>query len=183
MASAGRLVALLRGVNVNGITVTSAALAATFAGLGLTGVRTVLASGNVVFDQAEEPTAASLAQLKADIEAGLARDFGYDAWIVLVPQERVARLAAAYPFPRTDDTHHPYLVFSSSADVAAELAAGAAELNGATESVAPGDGVLYWRVQRGASVDSPFAKLLAKSRYKPHVTTRNLRTVEKLATA
>lgn len=131
-ASTGRLIALLRGVNVNGNTVKSAA---------------------------------------------------YDARIVLVTQERMARLAAAYPFPRADDTDHPYVVFCLSDEIAAELLAAARALPGETEAVAPGEGVLYWRVPRGSSVDSPFAKLLAKPRYKPHITTRNLRTVEKLQVA
>ncbi len=51
MTRAGsRWVALLRGVNVGGITVRSADLAQVFAELGFASVRTVLASGNVVFE-------------------------------------------------------------------------------------------------------------------------------------
>ena len=42
-----RHVALLRGVNVNGITIKSAELKALFVELGFGAVRTVLASGNV----------------------------------------------------------------------------------------------------------------------------------------
>jgi len=34
----------------------------------------------------------------------------------------------------------------------------------------------------GESLDTPVAKLLAKTRYKSSTTTRNLRTVEKLLT-
>lgn len=45
-----RHVALLRGVNVNGITIKSADLKALFVGLGFDAVRTVLASGNVLFN-------------------------------------------------------------------------------------------------------------------------------------
>ncbi len=41
-------VALLRGVNVGGITIRNADLARVFAGLGFDDVRTVLVSGNVV---------------------------------------------------------------------------------------------------------------------------------------
>ena len=47
-----RYIALLRGVNVGGVTVKSADLAEVFRDLGFTEVRTVLASGNVVFDAA-----------------------------------------------------------------------------------------------------------------------------------
>jgi uncharacterized protein (DUF1697 family) len=180
-ASATRMIALLRGVNVGGITVKSAPLAATFTELGFTGVRTVLASGNVVFDAPDGTASAGLAELKGRIESALEQAFGYDAWIVLLPQERMARIAAAYPFARVDDTEHPYVVFSSDEDVASELLETAEGLTQEVESMAAGDGVLYWRVPRGSTVDSPFAKLLAKPRYKPYITTRNLRTVEKLA--
>lgn len=184
-----RLVALLRGVNVGGVTVKSAPLAAVFVEQGFTSVRTVLASGNVVFDvpDAAVPTtpgaSASLTALKGRIEAALEREFGYDAWIVLVSQPRLAEIAEAYPFPRTDATDHPYVVFSSDEGVAAEVFAAAQELRQELEVIRSGPGVLYWRVPRGSTLDTPFAKLLAKSRYKPHVTTRNLRTVEKLVLA
>jgi uncharacterized protein (DUF1697 family) len=187
------MIALLRGVNVGGITVKSGPLAATFAELGFTGVRTVLASGNVVFDAPDGAASAGLAGLKGRIESALEQAFGYDAWIVLVPQERMARIAADYPFARADDTAHPYVVFSSDRAIAsellsaallsAELLSAAQDLTQEVESIAAGDGVLYWRVPRGSTLDSPFAKLLAKPRYKPHITTRNLRTVEKLAVA
>ncbi|WIB26359.1 DUF1697 domain-containing protein [Curtobacterium sp. MCSS17_015] len=52
-----RWVALLRGVNVNGITIRSAELVELFRALGHTDVRTVLASGNVDFttDGAADP--------------------------------------------------------------------------------------------------------------------------------
>ncbi|MEO7007309.1 MAG: DUF1697 domain-containing protein [Terrimesophilobacter sp.] len=182
-ASATRLIALLRGVNVGGITVKSAPLAATFARQGFTGVRTVLASGNVVFDAPEGTTSVALAKLKHRIESALGESFGYDAWIVLVPQKRMARLVAAYPFTRADETEHPYVVFASDENVAAELLAAAHNLTQNIDVTAPGDGVLYWQVPRGSTLDSPFAKVLAKPRYKPFVTTRNLRTVEKLAVA
>jgi uncharacterized protein (DUF1697 family) len=51
-------VALLRGVNVNGVTVKSAELGALFRDLGFAEVKTVLASGNVRFE-ADEPNLAA----------------------------------------------------------------------------------------------------------------------------
>ena len=64
------MIALLRGVNVGGITVKSAPLAATFTEQGFTGVRTVLASGNVAFDAPDGTTSAALAKLKHRIGSG-----------------------------------------------------------------------------------------------------------------
>src|SRR5690606_40579387 len=52
-----RYVALLRGVNVGGVKVPSAELAAMARDLGLAEVRTVLASGNLLFSSDDDPAA------------------------------------------------------------------------------------------------------------------------------
>ncbi|WP_066517561.1 DUF1697 domain-containing protein [Curtobacterium ammoniigenes] len=141
-------VALLRGVNVNGVTVKSVDLRAAFASMGFPDAKTVLASGNVLFDaevtgnaggtgngdgdaggSADErgsgtgpvPSAQSLAER---IESGLAERFGYDAHIVLVSAEHISRIIAGYPFPEDDD-HHAYVVFGSDREALAALAADA----------------------------------------------------------
>lgn len=175
-ATATRHVALLRGVNVNGITIKSADLKALFVELGFGAVRTVLASGNVLFDTAENDAAA----LRTCIEQALRKRFGYDAWIVLLTQKAVADMAAAYPFERIDEERHPYLVFGSDAAMLDEIIEKAGAFDAATERLQRGKGVLYWQCPRGESTDTPVSKLLAKTRYKSSTTTRNLRTVEKL---
>lgn len=171
-----RHVALLRGVNVNGITIRSAELQALFVELGFGAVRTVLASGNVLFDTDETDIAA----LRQRIEQALRERFGYEAWIVLLAQATVARMAAGYPFERVDEERHPYIVFGSDPAMLDEVMAQAGELDAHTDRLQRGDGVLYWELPRGESTDTPVAKLLAKTRYKSSTTTRNLRTVEKL---
>jgi uncharacterized protein (DUF1697 family) len=178
-ATTTRHVALLRGVNVNGITIKSADLKALFVELGFGAVRTVLASGNVLFDTSESDAAA----LRTRIEQALRKRFGYDAWIVLLTQKTVAEMAASYPFERIDEERHPYIVFGSDAamlDEIVEKAAGTVDAD--VEQLKRGKGVLYWQCPRGESLDTPVAKLLAKTRFKSSTTTRNLRTVEKLLT-
>jgi uncharacterized protein (DUF1697 family) len=60
-----------------------------------------------------------------------------------------------------------------------DLAAEEVELaNG--ERVAAGDGVIYWRVDKGSTLQSRFGKLLTKARYRDFNTNRNLRTLRKL---
>ncbi|MEJ8859299.1 DUF1697 domain-containing protein [Variovorax robiniae] len=171
-----RHVALLRGVNVNGITIRSADLKALFEkALGLANVRTVLASGNVLFDDS-----GAAATLKRRIEVALRERFGYDAWIVLQTQAQLAAVAAAWPFERIDEERHPYVVFSSDAKALDELTGLAGKPDPAIERLQAGKGVLYWQCPRGSSTDTPVAKLLAKQKYKASTTTRNLRTIEKL---
>ncbi|HEY1105268.1 MAG TPA: DUF1697 domain-containing protein, partial [Agromyces sp.] len=172
-------IALLRGVNVGGVTVRSAELAELFRGLGFEGVRTVLASGNVAFSTA--PAGETDASgLKSRIEQALSDRFGYEAWIVLVSRDELVRVIAGFPFDVEREGWHPYVVFSSSQTALDDLVAGAGALDAADDVVTPGDGVLYWHNRRARGVDSTFSKLTAKARFKPSITTRNLRTLQKL---
>jgi uncharacterized protein (DUF1697 family) len=172
--------ALLRGVNVNGISVKSAELAELFRSLGFGDVKTVLASGNVLFSTSEGISAAAHSTLKSTIEKGLAERFGYDAWIVLVDHAELAGIVDGYPFEEVDE-RQPYVVFASSAEPLAEVAEFAAGLgDDAPERAEPGDGVFYWEVPKGSSTDTALSKFLGKARFKATTTTRNLRTLRKL---
>jgi len=168
-----RFVALLRGVNVGGVTMKSAELAEVVRGLGYDDVTTVLASGNVLFTTGESASTA-----KKRLEQALGDRFGYEAWVHVLTAEAIARIAAAYPFARSDD-RHAYVVFVVKPEVRTELLA--TELDPAIEEVAEAEGVLYWTVPKGSTLDSALGKAQAAARHKPWLTTRNLNTLEKLA--
>lgn len=170
-----RWVALLRGVNVNGITIRSAELVELFRQLGLAHVRTVLASGNVVFSAATDAAAAAL---KSAIEQALRDRFGYDAWIVLVPHDDLAELVDAFPFDRAED-RHDYVLFGSDDTALDDLLAGI-DPDPAVERVARGHGVAYWSCPKGSSTDTAFAKRAGAARFKRTTTTRNTNTLRKL---
>ncbi len=170
-----RYIALLRGVNVGGITIRSADLRDVFTGLGHDDVRTVLASGNVAFEASGAPR-----DLKAAIERALEERFGYDAWIVLSTAAHVTAVIEAFPFDADDDERQPWVVFASDQGALDELAESAAGLDPAVDPLRRGDGVLYWNPVKGTTGETPFAKLLAKARYKPTTTNRNLRTLRRL---
>ena len=170
-------IALLRGVNVGGIAVRSADLRELFESLGFEGVRTVLASGNVVFESSAKE---SHAALKARIEQALRDRFDYDAWIVLVTRAELQRAIDGFPFDADDEQRQPWVIFASDADVLDELAAFAGEAAAEVDPIARGEGVVYWNPVKGTTVDTPFAKLLAKARFKPTTTNRNLRTLRKM---
>ncbi|TQF73523.1 DUF1697 domain-containing protein [Rhodococcus spelaei] len=172
-----RYVALLRGVNVGGINIKMADLKAAIVALGLANVKTVLASGNVVFDTDRT----DFAGLKSDIESCLRRTFGYEAWIVLLDQPTLARIVEDFPFEADREGWHPYVLLSSDPAALDELYANAETLELAPgERVQLGDGVLYWHVERGQTLDSPFGKSTGKAKYKSSTTNRNLRTLRKL---
>lgn len=170
-----RFVALLRGVNVGGITMRSADLADVVRCLGYDDVRTVLASGNLLFTTDESVTVS-----KRRLEAALGARFGYDAWVHVLTVDAIATIVAGYPFPRSDD-RHAYVVFATTPEVRAELLA--TELDADLEQVAEGDGAIYWAVPKGSTLDSAFGRAQARPRHKPWLTTRNLNTLEKVARA
>ncbi|MCK9494338.1 MAG: DUF1697 domain-containing protein [Dehalococcoidia bacterium] len=171
-----QLVALLRGVNVGGINIKMADLKRVFEDLGCSDVRTVLASGNVVFSTDTRDRSA----LKRRIEAALSAAFGYEAWVILVPRADLKHVIDGYPFGEEDDTLQPWVMFLAEPDVLADLLSVQADLDPAVERLQAGEGVLYWEVQKGQTVKSLFGKHSAKPRFKALTTTRNIRTLRKL---
>ena len=163
---------LLRGVNVGGVNMRMADLAEVVRGIGYDDVVTVLASGNVVFTTDVDAPAATEA-----LETALRERFGYEAWVHVMSQDAVRAIVEAYPFERSGE-RHAYVVFARDAATRAELLGVA--VDDGTEEVSAGDGVLYWTVPKGLTLDSAFGKAQGSGRHKPHLTTRNLNTLEKL---
>ncbi|TFC88537.1 DUF1697 domain-containing protein [Cryobacterium sp. TMT4-31] len=170
-----RYVALLRGINVGGITIKMADLAETVSRLGHSGVTTILASGNVLFTS-DEPDAATV---KTGMERALSERFGYTAFVVLLSRDDLVVAVDGYPFDDRDGWHS-YILFGSDPARLDELLVSAPQLDPADESVLPGDGLLYWQVRRAVGIKSPFSVLAAKPRYKSTTTNRNLRTLHKI---
>jgi len=165
-------VALLRGVNVGGVNLKMADLAEVVRGVGYDDVTTVLASGNVLFTTRD---AASTA--KQTLESALRTRFGYDAWVHVLTLDAIRTIIAAYLYPRSAE-RHAYVVFAVKPEVRSELLA--VELDPAIEQAMAGDGVIYWSVPKGNTLDSAMGKAQSKASYKPWITTRNLNTLERL---
>ncbi len=91
-----RWVALLRGINLGKRQLKSAELKAVVEGLGFTDVKTLLASGNVVFTAPDTGAAA----LEAAIHDALAKQTGLKSEIFVRSPEEIAAIVAANPFPQ-----------------------------------------------------------------------------------
>lgn len=87
-----RHAAFLRGVNLGKRSVKSAELKAAFETMGFENVKTLLASGNVLFD------GKAAKGLKNKIETGLAAKFGFDVGTVLRTLDELKAMAKADPF-------------------------------------------------------------------------------------
>ncbi|MGZ0710833.1 DUF1697 domain-containing protein (plasmid) [Coraliomargarita sp. W4R53] len=178
MTKATEWVALLRGVNVGGITIRNAPLAEVFRSLGLNNVRTVLASGNVTFDSPE--SASVRPALKASIESALETTFSYDAWIALVTKGELKRAIDSFPFDETAADRQPWVIFCVDDTTQTELLEAAQTMDATSDPVAAGPGVVYWNPAKGHSTDTAFAKRIAKVTYRKRTTNRNIRTLRKL---
>ncbi len=88
-------IAFLRGINVGGHhKIPMPALRKAFEAMGFKNVRTVLASGNVVF----ETTGKKAEDLEGTIARGLAGAFGFPVPVLLRSMRELAALVAADPF-------------------------------------------------------------------------------------
>ena len=111
-----RYAAFLRGVNLGKRTVKSAELKAAFEALGFENVKTLLASGNVLFDAATDK------DLKARIETGLKAQFGFEVGTVLRSLDDLAAMVKSDPFKRQEGEDAKLHVMLFDAPVPATLA-------------------------------------------------------------
>lgn len=168
-----RFAILLRGVNVGGVTMKMAELREVLSARGFSDVATILASGNVLVSSDDDA-----ATVKTRVDGALRDHYGYDAHVHVVDIATLRAIAEAYPFERARDGWHDYVLFAPDAAVRADILR--FELDPALERAAEGDGVIYWTVPQGDTLGSRLGTAIGKPAFKPHLTSRNLNTVEKL---
>ncbi len=82
------------------------------------GVKTILASGNVLLDSRSGVDA-----VRKKAEKALRDEFGYDAWVLAYDLDTVRAISDEFPFEREVEGRHSYVTFVTDADVLDELAA------------------------------------------------------------
>jgi uncharacterized protein (DUF1697 family) len=100
----GRRIGLLRAVNVAGAKLVMAELRAVMEKAGFEGARTLLQTGNLVFDAPAGPDA----ELEARLEAAIAAGLGVTTDVIVRTVEEWDAMIAANPFPdaaRDDPSH------------------------------------------------------------------------------
>jgi uncharacterized protein (DUF1697 family) len=88
--------------------------------------------------------------------------------------EELRAIVEGYPFEREVDGYQSYATFVSDATVHDELAAladGPGSKASSNEKISRGDGVVYWQVPKGSTLDSTIGKTMGKPRYKSSTTT------------
>jgi uncharacterized protein (DUF1697 family) len=166
--------AFLRGINVGNIRIKMPDLKAAFEKIGLTDVATYLQTGNIVFT-----SDLKIDEIKPLLEQGLSDTFRYQAYVLLYAFDSMTEIIAQYPFEK-DEKHHAYVAFIDNLATLNELAELAKGLGEESNLIKLGDSVLYWKVEIGQTLNTPFAKIIAKAKYKSSVTVRNINTLEKM---
>lgn len=174
-----RYIALLRGINVGGRAIVSMAdLRALLADMGFKAPRTLLQSGNAVFDVAGRPSAASL-EKKLEIQAK--ERFGHPIDFMLRSADEWRELIRRNPFPReaAEDPAHTLVMVLKTAPAAAALEALQAEYQG-PESMHLDDRQLYLLYPEGIG-RSRLTNVRLERALGCSGTARNWNTVLKLA--
>jgi uncharacterized protein (DUF1697 family) len=169
-------VALLRGINVGGRIIKMADLKSCLEKAGFGEVKTLLQSGNVIFESSSKTEAV----LKDKIEQTLTKTFGYPAKVQVIKVDELARIIKKYPFKIGDPKLQNYVVFLEE-NLAGELASELARQDLENEQIKQFETVIYWQVEKGMTIKSPFSKYLTKAKYKQFNTVRNLNTLKRIA--
>jgi uncharacterized protein (DUF1697 family) len=119
--SVARYVALLRAVNVGGRKVTMKELKEAVQKLGYTNTRTLLASGNLIFETGKTAPA----KLEAALEGAIKKTFGLVSEVMVREPAQWAAILKANPYPKKakDDPAHLVCVICKDQPDAALLAA------------------------------------------------------------
>lgn len=172
-----RYVAFLRGVNLGKRQTKSADLKAVFESLGFDGVKTLITSGNVVFETSAPKG------LRAKIEKALADHFGFEIGVVLRSLDELKAMIASKPFAKApkDDIALHVLLFAEPMGTKPKLK----DVAGDFEIARIDDREIFFIVHKkpdgtflGRSAIGDVDKELPKAAL---VTMRNWNTIEKAA--
>jgi uncharacterized protein (DUF1697 family) len=169
-------VALLRGVNVGGRIVKMTKLKDCFEKSDYSDVSTILQSGNVIFKTDE----VDIELMRRKLESAVISRFDYPAKIFVLKQDSLQLLTSKYPFNDSDDSYQHYIIFLRPGLVEGLMSYGGS-LDPRIETIAGGNDVVYWKVQKGMSIKSALSQVLTRSQFKDFNTIRNINTANRLA--
>lgn len=173
-----RHVALLRAVNVTDRFVKMPQLLAACAAIGATGARSVIASGNLIFDH----RARTETTLAARLEAALLDTLGFDVAVFLRGADELrARASAAPLFAEPDAGQTVHVLFLRHPPDAAQQATLAA-LQSADDEIAVQGREVFWRARR-PQTQSTFSAALLERRLGVPTTLRTWATLQRIAAA
>lgn len=179
-----RHVALLRGINVGRAKrLAMADLRGLLEGLGFSNVRTLLNSGNAVFE-APRPARGKVPSamgIRSAIEAALEERFGFTVPVIVHTAQDLERIVAENPLPQAAQDPSKFLVAFAAAGSALDQARPLLAESWAPEALAVGSRVAYLWCADGI-IESRLLPAFGRATADA-ATTRNWATVLKLQAA
>jgi uncharacterized protein (DUF1697 family) len=169
-------VALLRGINVGGHRkVPMTELRKILEALDFRNVRTLIASGNVVFNS----DLASPSEVLKKVEVAIEKGFGFRVDVLLLNKAQMAKLVSAIPDDWVSDKQTKCDVMFlwpviDNAKILSQL-----PFTTGLEEVKYAPGAIIWRLSRDKISMSRISKITGTSIYK-QMTVRNTNTVRKI---
>jgi uncharacterized protein (DUF1697 family) len=177
-AAATTCIALLRGVNVGRAKrIAMADLRTVIEGLGMTGVRTLLNSGNVVFE-AMRP---DVDRIATAIASGIEAQFGFTVTVIVLTAQTLNAIVAENALHQAASDPSRFLVAFVSHPSAHAKAVPLLETAWGPEAMAVGSRAVYLWCANGI-LESPVAQAFSRATGDT-ATTRNWTTVLKLQSA
>ncbi len=168
--------ALLRGINVGGNNkVEMKKLKQTFEGLGFEGVKTFIASGNVIFHTTET----NQEKLASKIESAIEKDFGISIKVLLRDVDSMEKLVKAIPTSWVNNNEMKCDVMFLWRDIDNKEILEKLPFDTTIEDVRYVPGAVLWRIDRDKVTKSKMFKIIGTKLHQ-HMTVRNPNTVTKL---
>ncbi len=178
LCAMSKYAAFLRGINLGGRTVKMDELRKTLEEAGFKNVKTLLASGNVIFE-----TSVPAAKLNGTIEAQLKKAFGFDIDVILRSESEIQALVKADPFKRTKITPETRLYVSFLSDASStkpKLPFKALDGEYQILQIEKGNVVSFLTAKKH---NTPDVMDLLSKQFGKKITTRNWNTVLKIHAA
>ncbi|MGC3977697.1 MAG: DUF1697 domain-containing protein [Paludibacteraceae bacterium] len=164
----------LRGVNVNGRTMKMAEVISLFEKLGLTDVKAVLASGNILFSA--EDTAE---KLRLRLEKAMSEHFKYEVSLYIKSKEEIKQMLQSVPFTTNERLHCYIFIIENGFEEELRCRFNACSPSDEEQSAIV-NRFFYWQVVKGNTLQTDFSKILGQKSLKDKFTSRNIHTIEKV---
>lgn len=172
-----KLVAFLRAINVGGHTVKMDHLRQLFESIGLSGVETFIASGNVLFDS---PTT-QIRDLEMKIEQRLQSALGYEVATFIRTGAELSAIAAYQPFPASAlEQARAFNIAFLTEPLDDASTQKLMTLKTAIDDFHVYGREIYWLCRKGQS-ESTFSNAVLERTLKRQATLRGANTVRKMA--
>lgn len=170
-----RYCAFLRGINVKGTSMKMVDVVNIFNEAGLNDVSSVLATGNILFSSDK-----SSLDLKLILEEKLEDKFHFKCFLFIKNKQEVDDILKHNPFQK----HANFNIYCCIVEKEKDSMLIDEYLKYTTsqeEEVHLKEGIIYWKVKKGSTLNSVFGKILGLKKFKDLFTSRNMNTIEKIS--